>query len=146
MKCTDIESLLYDYIKNELSPARVSLVKRHIKECRSCERRYFETKGLSTLFNAESAAPPKKILKNLRKKYKTPFFPARLLRPAFTLMTVLMLAAGSFFAANSINKSKELELSSFLYDSYNISVEYYHDEQTNTTRVADFFEIASTNY
>lgn len=146
MKCADIKELLYDFMKNELSPARAALVKQHIKECPECERRYIETKGLNALFTAESQAPPKKILKNLRKRYKTSFFPAGAAKPAFALLAVLMLLAGSLFISQKYAESGDRELDYFLYDSYNIAVEYYHDEQTDSTRVADFYEFAAANY
>jgi predicted anti-sigma-YlaC factor YlaD len=134
MDCGKIKKILYDYLKDEVSPAQKTLIKTHLSLCPDCAAELAGISRMKRMFNASQQDAPPGVLKNLRKRFKPGRSPLLWLRPALTASTVLVIALCVFIYSFTVN-SKKSALSSFMLDNYDVVDQSYFDsadyEQTS---------------
>jgi predicted anti-sigma-YlaC factor YlaD len=123
MKCSEIQKLLYDYIKNEINYDKRQIIEKHLKICRKCQNEFEIIKKIKYAFINNLQSPSPELYKNIEKRIKKQnnlWNFNFILKPVFAVILLLFLFTGIFIYNKNTSFLKKSEISEIFYESYNI--------------------------
>lgn len=106
MKCEKVKSLLYDYLRAELSPAEHNAADFHIKNCPHCADELHALARVKTIIMEGLEEPPVSVLEKdfvyRREKFNLPVF----LRPAIAVAVMFLFSFGASLVFQSADSAR----------------------------------------